>query len=156
MTINVEVDDALIRQKLERMSKSLKNLKPAMRSIGQDIVENIRLGFRDSTDPWGVDWYPLAAITIRNRRNKSDKPLVDTGVMRNSINSRAAKKSVTVGLKDSQSHKGLTHQYGGEYKGRHVPPRPFLPIRHFGGVELPADWVADILESLETHLDPGN
>jgi len=149
------VDDARIRAKLVKMSRSLNDLKPAMRSIGQDIVENIRLGFRDSKDPWGAKWKPLAQETIDRRRNKSDKPLVDTGVMRNSINPRAAKKSVRIGLKDSQSHKGFTHQFGGSYEGRRVPPRPFLPIRG-RRADLPDDWIEDILAALGKHIDPAN
>jgi phage gpG-like protein len=153
--MTIEVDDARIQVKMVRMSRSLKDLKPAMRSIGQDIVENIRLGFRDSTDPWGARWKPLAQKTIENRRNKSDKPLVDTGVMRNSINPRAAKKSVRIGLKDSQSHKGFTHQFGGKYKGRRVPPRPFLPIRG-RRADLPDDWIEDVLTALGKHIDPTN
>jgi phage virion morphogenesis protein len=161
--IRVEIDDRQVIDAINQLKQATSDLTPAMRAIGQDLAENIRLGFRDSTDPWGSPWQPLSPLTVLLRRNGSAKPLMDTGSLRNSINAQADATSVTVGTNDKR---GPVHQYGatikpkkGKYlsfgnanvwamlKQSTIPARPFMPIQG-NQANLPPDWQEQIVDTI--------
>jgi len=88
------------------------------------------LCFRLQRDPYGTPWKPLAASTIRGRRKGTRKGakgrgpqiLVDTGVLRNSMNSRIlGPRRFAVG---SPMKYAQFHQEG----AADIPARPFLPV----------------------------
>ena len=162
----IEVDDRQVIDALDRLRQAASDLTPVMKSIGEDLVETIRLGFRDSTDPWGRPWQPLSALTLAMRRGGS-KPLMDTGSLRNSISHQANATSVTVGTNDLR---GPVHQFGavikpkkGKYlsfgrgtvwamlKQSTIPARPFMPIRG-GRADLPPGWQEQITDTIGDYL----
>lgn len=136
---------------LEKLTALLLNPAPALLAGGSGLADNIRLGFRTSTDPWGGRWKKLAV--------RKGKPLVDTGQMSSSIAARVSGKlAIQVYAGDSPAKTNL-HQFGGftTINGRrvYVPARPFFPLRA-GRVDLPGRWradmVADVVAAIKTAL----
>jgi phage gpG-like protein len=143
---------------LRALGARVKDLSPAMRDIGHEFVEEIRLGFRTSTSPNGVRWAPL--------RYRAGQPLLDTGThLRNPMAYRANRSSVEIG---SNFEYAGVHQHGATIKPKRgkflkftppgfshpifakkvtIPARPFLPVG-----ELPPDWQRDMLDILRDHF----
>jgi phage virion morphogenesis protein len=158
-SIRVRIDDREVTGGLEALRRNIADLTPAMKGIGQTIVTDADLCFRQESDPWGQQWKALAASTIRRRRkgpsSGRDKILRDTGRLSKSINYRATSKSVTVGTNVIYS---AIHQYGGK-AGRNrrvtIPRRAFLPIGANGEADLPRDTIDEIIDVLRLHLIGG-
>ena len=147
MAITFVFDDRDTLDALRELQGRVRDLRPAMAEIGSTLVDNIKLGFRDGSDPWGRAWEPL--------KHRDGQPLLDTGELRNSITFRAGKDRVEVGSNDV-SGKVLMHQFGGVSKGRFrgatIPARPFLPIRD-GSVDMPREWSDEIMDIVREHLE---
>lgn len=170
------------------VEKALRNLvfesdkAEALGAIGADIQRRVKLGFRSSTDPWGVPWKPI--------KHRKGQPLVDTGRLRNSITYRSTADSVIVGtnveyaaiqhfggtIKRKPSQRTLYRQIkkSGEFKkgGRfvkasrsnyattanvgeysiNIAPRPFLPVDKAGQANLPPEWAESALNKLARAL----
>lgn len=153
--ISFELDDRAVVAALAQLRYHARDLSTAFREIGSSLVDEIKLGFTDSKDPWGAPWAPLSERTqaMNKGRRRDGQPLLDTGKLRNSMTYRADKDSVEVGTSDFEK-KALTHQFGSKNAwGRKikVPARPFLPI--IGkAVDLPDHWEAELLDVLRSHL----
>lgn len=147
MAITFVFDDRDTLDALRELQGRVRDLRPAMAEIGSTLVDNIKLGFRDGSDPWGRAWEPL--------KHRDGQPLLDTGELRNSITFRAGKDRVEVGSNDTAG-KVLMHQFGGVSKGRFrgatIPARPFLPIRD-GSVDMPSEWTDEIMDIVRDHLE---
>jgi phage virion morphogenesis protein len=161
--IAVTVDDSAIRSTLAALQARTANLQPAMRTIGADMVERIRMGFKQSQSPYGDKWTALSATTqaLNKARRAGGQPLLDTGKLRASISFTATGTGVTVG---SELVYAGTHQNGaaqGQYgrsKKRHgpipwgrVPARPFMPIRN-GRADLPDEWSEGVVDIIRSHI----
>lgn len=96
---------------LDDLRKRAENLTPVFRGIGSDVKAEADLSFRESRDPYGTPWKPLAPATIENRRGqgKGVKALLDTGALRNSIGIAAGADQVTIGTVLSYA---AVHQFG--------------------------------------------
>jgi phage virion morphogenesis protein len=126
--ISVDVDAGPAQRALAALRAKAADLAPVFRGIGADIVADAALRFRDSRDPYGVPWKPLAASTIRRRRKGSSKPLLDTGRLRNSVSYRLIGNGVEVG---SNVEYAAIHQFGGTIA---FAPRSFkVRLRRVGG-----------------------
>jgi len=145
-----------VTRKLRRIRRELGNPRDALRQIGRDAVSRTLMAFRRSTDPWGHRWLPLRPSTIRRRRGRSSRPLLDTGRLRSSFGYRVTGRRLVIG---SDVKYAALHQFGGgaaavsdaiRRRGR-VPARPMLPIRG-GQVDLPRDWQDMIREHLDRQL----
>lgn len=134
-----------------RLTQLLANPAPALLAGASGLVDNIRLCFRNSTDPWGNAWRPLVV--------RKGRPLDDTGQLRGSISGRVNSTMVVQVFSGDNPAKTNLHQFGGwtVIKGRRVfvPARPFFPIRG-GRADLPPDWqsdmVADIVKAIRAAI----
>lgn len=175
----VEVNDKALRAAVDRLTARAGAMGRILPAIGNILVANAQLTFRESRDPWGVAWAPLTATTLYQRAARrtggkpykrdgtlkksaaaifaTAKPLLDTGRLRNSVTFRIDGSTVIVGT--NVIYAG-TQQFGAKkrsYKGRapwgDVPARRFLPIRTRGGnVDLPLDTRRQIVDVLTRHL----
>ena len=173
--IQIDVDDRAIQSAIEALRSRLTDLSPAFREVGSTLVDEIRLGFKTSTDPWGVPWKRLAwktqvqrmgglgKIFTKTGKIKASKireaaaglqPLLHTGKLRSSITFRLlGKQGVEVGTSDYEK-KAAHHQFGSKKtsgRGSGVPARPFLPIRG-QTADLPERWREQVLDILRDHL----
>lgn len=126
MKLNVQVDSARTMHVLDAMQTRLRNPAPLLRSVGQALAENIRLGFTGSQDPWGAAWKALKPATIKARRGGGVggvQALLDTGRLRNSIAVRpVGNTAVEVGTTVAYA---AIHQWGGtvQYAARSIRVR---------------------------------
>lgn len=155
-TIRVEVAGAeLVVALLQEIQKRARNLRPAMRTIGQEVREVSMRAFKAQANPADAQPWPAlstATILARTRRQfrskgglytkngkrtragvlgamQSAQALLNTGALRNSIQVGAVtKSSVTVGTNLPYA---AIHQFGGMAgRGRKVriPARPFMGL----------------------------
>lgn len=144
---------AALRERARRAS-------PLFAAIAEDVTERVRLGFRDSADPWGSSWARLSSVTLARRRGGgvNAQPLLDTGRLRNSISSGSTETEARVGTSDVRA---ATHQFGaarGAFRSGpavpwgDIPARPFFPIRPDGSVDLPPAWAAEVRDRVLEHF----
>lgn len=150
--IRVDFDASQLERTLGSLTAK-ERLGRALSEIGDAVVASVQLSFRDSVDPYGVPWAPLSEVTLEKRRGSSAQILVDTGRLRNTVNSsRVSGDSVIVaasviyaatqqfGAKQGQFGRGSR---GGPTPWGDVPARPFFPVRDKG---LPKSLKAEIDE----------
>lgn len=165
--LKIEVDDTTIQQKLAKLESAVE--KPRMfQIIGASVAARIRLCFKLGVDPWGNPW---PALKIRK-----GQPLVNRGILRRSITSKADSKGVTIGtnLKNDGVSYPAVHQFGATIKpkkqggmlvfpgargnlifakGVTIPRRAFMPIQKQGGpVVLPKSWADGVGRALKRYF----
>ena len=149
--IEIEVDTRAVTNALNNLSKSIDDMTPVFKTIGEHIESEIANNFRDETDPYGRDWKPLSPFTIEKRRKGprpgKDQILNDTGNLKNSFSFNAETDQVEVG---TTTNYAPLHQYGGHGDYGFVPPRPFLPVEEKG---LPQEWQQDILGYINKYIE---
>ena len=137
---------------IERMDAT-----PLHAAIGATLANLVRLGFRNSTSPYGARWKPL--------KIRRGQPLVDKGQLRSSITFRADKGGVTVGTNKLQAKVQqfgativpvnatfLSWQANGQRffaKKVVIPARPFLPLLPNGQPKLPPTWERAVVARLQ-------
>ena len=92
-----------------------------MKILAADMEKEVGLRFRNSKDPQGNSWKPLSEYTIKRRRKRSNKPLLDTGLLRNSISPRTTETEAMVGTNLDYAK---TQQMGDKKRG--IPAREYL------------------------------
>ncbi len=130
VTIRVEFDDGEVRRTLDRLAAAGTDLTPAMRDIGEHLLNSTRERFASETSPDGTPWAPLTEATKARKRRNRDKILTRDGFLRGNLAYRADADSVEVG---SPSIYAGTHQFGapaGSFGSGipwgDIPARPFL------------------------------
>ena len=115
--------------------------------IGDAILNSARMSFVNSSSPHGDARSPLAASTVRSRRNGSDSPLRDTGGLMNSLMTSDVYEhgdgyAIDVG---SNLIYADIHNFGGmagRNRAVNIPQRQFLPDLH----NLPSDLEDEIMD----------
>jgi phage virion morphogenesis protein len=159
--VSFTVDDRAVMRALQRMQSRAGNLRPVLKSIGQVLVTETDLAFREERDPWGHAWAALSPVTKKRRRGTTAHILSDTGRLRGSINARVQDDSVAVGTNvvyaGTQQFGAAQGAFGKTKRGApipwgNIPVRPFLPIRN-GSVDLPSGARQDILDIVAKALE---
>jgi len=83
------------QREMQAVQARLRDLTPVLTVLAADIRTLIDDSFENSRDPSGQSWQPLQPKTVQ--RKGSAKPLIDTGVLRSSITTAVAPKSLSVG-----------------------------------------------------------
>jgi len=182
--MSATVDDAAALRSVDSVRQRASNLAPALPAIGNILVASSQMSFRESRDPWGNPWATLTETTLLRRAARrtggnpyrrdgklkkaaanimsSAKPLLDTGVLRNSVTFRIEGNSVLVGsnLKYAGTQQfgarkgayGRTRR-GGPVPWGNVPARAYLPVRSRGGApDLPLPVRRQIVQVVAKHL----
>ena len=164
--ISIDIDDREVKQALQTLQRRLGDMTPAMREIGEVLIETTKQRFVTSTAPDGSRWAPNSPATIMQylrarggafgkrggltkrgaRLAASKKPLIgETRSLSTQISYRAGRASVEVG---SPMEYAPIHQFGGRSRlgGKmvRIPARPFLG--------LSASDKRSVLEIIEEHL----
>ena len=172
MYITVAIDDTKITGLLDRLKARTRDLRPAMKIIGETVRSSVIQNFTQGGRP--DRWTPTKVLstylsytmrrtrsgnrkkahTMKGRLTKGferytagKKTLIDTGRLRNSITARAYPNRAVVGTKVVYA---AIHQFGGMAgRGRKVriPARPFLLVQE-------SDWTT-IRQSLERYFSEG-
>ncbi len=135
--VNITLDDTRVRNAFNRLLQAGDDLSPAMRAIGEHILNITRERFNDQQDPDGKPWAPLSEATLARKRKNTDKILTERGYLRGNLTYRADRNSVEVG---SPNIYAGVHQFGakkgafgktsrgGPIPWGDIPARPFLGI----------------------------
>lgn len=107
--------------------------------INAGLHAMLRLGFRNSADPYGQKWEPIEP-RWRNGRRTPGQPLLDTGRLRNSIRGATTGNSIRIftDVEYAQYHQ----------LGMRVKKRAILPDQR----GLPPDWDAEITKVIRAQL----
>ncbi len=148
-TINASFGPATVLARLEEFARQIEGMRPAYAAIGELLTESTKQRFTASAGPDGQRWAPNAPATILARLTEvsgaytkagrlskkgaatvmGKRPLVDTGVLQDTIRWQADNNRVEVG----------TNRFAGEWDGgaavHHfgskdgsIPARPFLGV----------------------------
>lgn len=166
--ITIQVDDKQVLDMLAELSRRMTNLQPAMKEIGEDIVESTKRRFDSSTSPDGTPWAANSSVTVARylgmfagshkkdgtlskrgaARSAGKKPLIgETKTLQSTINYQLnGTSAVHIG---SPKVYAAMHQFGGTkaqfpHLWGNIPARPFL------GLSAPDK--ANILDILGTYL----
>jgi phage virion morphogenesis protein len=139
--ITIAIDSAAVNNALRQLLSNVDDMTPAFNAIGEHIASLVDLNFRDVSDPYGAPWLPLKKPR-KHPHNTDDRPLNDTGVLKNSITQHPTAGSVTIG---TNVEYGKHHQFGTQ----HIPQRAFLPTEEHG---LPDDWEQQVLSIIRRHI----
>jgi phage gpG-like protein len=165
--VTFDFDIAAVQAALNQYARQ-ERVSAALAALGRILVNRIRLGFRASTDPYGLPW--LAPIL------RKGQPLLDTGRLRASISSQVQGKEVVVGTNliyapihqfggviVAKKAKYLAIPVGGSAAGEkptgwiskksvYIPRRRFMPLNDAGQVELPPAWAQSALAAMSKEL----
>lgn len=151
-TFTVTFDSAPVLARLQEIARRVDDLSPAMRSIGELLVESTKERFDSSAGPDGQRWKGNALGTVLARLAKikgayskrdgrltkkgaaavtSKKPLVDTGMLQDTIRYQLTPggQGVEIGTNRFAGEwegGAAVHQFGNR-KGT-IPARPFLGL----------------------------
>jgi phage virion morphogenesis protein len=105
--ITVAIDDREVQDALKRLVKATGDLTPAMKNIGEYLVQATEQRFDSETGPDGQKWQEVSVAT--RARKKHPKVLTESHRLRRSIHPEADKDSVTVGTNVPYA---AIHQFG--------------------------------------------
>ena len=98
-------------------------LAPALRSIGEALLNSTDDRFDAQAAPDGTPWTPLDPRTVRRKKKNADKILTEEGELRGSLVYQEGPDEVSVG---SPTKYAATHQF--DDPNRNIPARPFLGL----------------------------
>lgn len=149
---HIEFDDDKAQAGLKKLSAASGDLSPAMRDIGNYLVNTTRDRFHSQQSPDGVPWAPLSSATKARKQRNRGKILTEGGALQ-AVVMQADSSSVAIG---SPLVYAGTHQFGaarGAFgtmsSGRpipwgDIPARPFLGLSNEDEGEV-GRLVADFL-----------
>jgi len=166
--IKFEADSSPIMDRIKRLKKKRYKIRPILSKLGVIMEEGIRTNFEVGGRP---SWRPLSKTTVRRRKEspKQEKrgrgrpskfssrnvmgirPLIDTGRLYDSIDSKVYPNRVEAGSYGVSYAK--IQNYGGKNsEGRYVPARPFLHVTNKEEremEELITDYLSDKTNKLK-------
>lgn len=133
--INIDYDDAAVKQSLKKLLDKLGNLTPVFQDIGESLLISHRERFDRAISPDGIPWAELSPDYQKRKRRNRDKILVLDGWLRQ-LHYTANDTELDLG---TDRIYGATHQFGDA--SRNIPARPFLGLD-----EAERATVLDLLE----------
>jgi len=158
--IEIEIDDRAVRQAIEDLRRRASNMRQAMHTIGQALMEGSRSRILEGKDWTGQPFAPNSAATLA--RKKGNKPLIDQKTLVTSrLFYRADADSVVVGASAVQAavlQFGATKgAFGATKRGKipwgDIPARRYFPVGQDGRLDEAARSL--ILEAIRAHLVDG-
>jgi len=112
---------------LQRLERSCLDMSPALRAIGEDLVESTKQRFVAGAGPDGTPWPDNSAVTIE--RKGRNQPLVDEGSLMASIHYQLVGRD-TLEIGTPMEYAAM-QQFGGTkeefpWLWGDIPQRPFL------------------------------
>jgi phage virion morphogenesis protein len=124
-------DDEAIRQRLRDLDRASNNLTPAMKNIGEHMVQSTEANFNSESGPDGQKWQDVTPA--RRAKKKHSKILTESLHLRQSFIPKANRKSVTVGTVVPYA---AVHQFG--FDGQVKVPQHQRTIKQAFGRNLKA------------------
>jgi len=132
-----------VQKQLIRLAGKAGTIQPALKTIGETLVNSTRERWDQQVDPAGNNWQPLKPATLK-RKAKKKKPLkilLQDDQLRFTIAPRVEESTLIIG---SPQKYAATHQLGRKTGRGKIPARPFLGISK--------QDKADILDDIAQHF----
>lgn len=146
MTVFVEIDDKKIVEHLQKLERLTSDLSPALKEIGEVLVESTKQRFADGSGPDGNPWEQNSEVTVeRKGRNQA---LIDQGSLSEQISYAVSGNQLEI---VSAMEYAAMQQFGGTksefpHLWGDIPARPFLGISDSDADEILAivnDYLAN-------------
>lgn len=126
--IDVKIDDAEVMKALQRLERAVGDISPALKEIGEVLVESTKQRFASGEGPDGNAWKGNSDVTID--RKGRDMPLVDEGTLMDSIHYQLSGNMLEIG---TALEYAAMQQFGGTkaefpFLWGDIPERPFLGL----------------------------
>lgn len=121
--------------KVEGLKKKLDSPGPLLKSIGVLLVSSTRRRFREGKAPSGRKWKPLSKVTLAARRGGTH-PLLDKGMLRDSVNFQVSSDAVTIGTVLKQAR---VHQLGATIRPKRAKMLA-IPLKKEARARSPRDF----------------
>lgn len=152
--ITIEIDDASIRRQLQKLAEVSGDPSPALRAIGENLVQSTNDRFVSGTAPDGSKWPANSPVTLARKAPRT-KPLIgETGALMDTIRYQLqGNDTLLVGSNQEYAAAqqfGMPKGYAGKTKRGSpipwgdIPPRPFLGLSD--------EDRSGILEELAAHI----
>lgn len=131
MRIQVDYDDTEVTRMLQRLIDAGGNPRPALKEIGEELVESTKKRFETESGPDGTPWKRNSEVTKKRKKGR-DQPLTgETGTLMDQINYQlTGNDTLDVG---SPTIYAAMQQFGGtkeEFPSLwgDIPARPFIGV----------------------------
>ena len=142
MNVEVKIDEVKFKKTLRELERKMGDLTPVMRHIGEELLSDWRLLWKEEKDPYERKWADLSPSTKRQKRKRGGyQILVDTGTLLNSFTVEAEKDSVRIGTAVPYAK---YHQLGTEKMPQRMllPDPERLPERNWESIrEIIEEWL---------------
>ncbi len=153
--LTITVDSKPVSDMLEKLSRRMSNLQPAMHDIGVAMETRVSGRFETRTDPLGKAWAPWAESTRENYPADGRGLLLERyGHMLDSLNSKADSSSVRIGFGAVASKSGDVYATYDEFGTETMPRRGLLFADPEAGTLAPDDERA-VLDVIDGYLLEG-
>lgn len=149
LELSADVTSREMTAVLGRIARDIRNLRPVMDSIGQELEGRASARFETQTDPLGRRWEPWAPATRDSYPKDGHGRILDRyGDMLRSLSHQANSDSVRVGFGSVASKAGDVTAVYHEFGTWKMPRRGLLTADPDRGTLAPGDEAAvmDILE----------
>ena len=159
-TIAIDFDNARAVSALERLSRVMSNPAPALKAIGDQLIESTRQRIAaGGPGPHGEPWDRNSPVTMslaaaHGKKPAGNRPLIDSGLLMDTLSYAVRGDTLYVGTNrfaDDWQGGAAVLQFGTDRAGRghkiHIPPRPFLGVSDDDAREIEVT-VADVLRGL--------
>lgn len=124
----------VLAAKVKKLGPNNQHIRAGLQEVAALWENRIKSNFRKSQDPYGNQWAQL--------KHRKGQPLIDTGMLRNSISGEARGLSIVLG---SPLEYADTHQ-----DGINVNKRMYLPTKEKG---LPETWKNEYVRIMVKHIE---
>ncbi|MFZ5536770.1 MAG: phage virion morphogenesis protein [Pseudomonadota bacterium] len=166
--IEIEFDDRPVLDALNELMRRASDPEPALRYIGEKLLDSTKQRFVDGRDPDGQPWAPNTPLTLAwylsehgsnfeedgslspkgETRLGAKKPLTGkTRALQTTINYQVVGDTLMIGSPEPYA---AMHQFGGTTSPRSMIPGQAIPARPFLG--LSDEDRGDILEIVKGYL----
>ena len=121
--ITLDVEDRQVLAVLDQLLARMDDVTPALRDIGEALLNSTRQRFSDQQAPDGTPWAPLSAAYQARKKKNADKILVLDGYLSGLLTYQVLPDGLELGTNRIY---GATHQFGAPE--RNIPARPFLGL----------------------------
>jgi phage gpG-like protein len=131
-----------LAKRFRGVSERLQNLDSILKRRAALLAGVIDESFRRSRSPNGAGWQALAASTVEKRRQGSNRPLLDTGQLRQATTVQVKSKAIVFGTSGAPAKYGVFHVTGTS----NMPRRAYLPMDSDGNADFSGGPAANWLE----------
>ncbi|KAF0251989.1 phage virion morphogenesis protein [Pseudomonas putida] len=123
-----------LAEKIRKLGPNNAHIKSGLQEVAAVWENRVKSNFRKSQDPYGNTWAEI--------KHRDGQPLIDTGMLRNSISGEVRGLSIVLG---SPLEYANAHQ-----DGIKVKQRRFLPTKESG---LPDKWKSEYVRMLVKNVE---